>query len=70
VRFERLREWRRGVARAAELPAFRVFPDRALWAMARLQPQSMAELRLVPGIGTRRADQYGEAVLAVLRDAQ
>ena len=64
--FEALRAWRLGVAREAAVPAYVVFTDATLVAIAETRPGSMTELAAISGVGVRKLDAYGEAVLAVL----
>jgi DNA helicase-2/ATP-dependent DNA helicase PcrA len=64
-----VRTWRAGVAKAANVPAYVVFPDTTLEAIAIRRPRTVAELLDVPGIGPSRAATYGERVLELVRDA-
>ena len=43
-----------------------MFHDKALIAIAEENPASLGELRRVPGVGERKLEQYGEAILAAL----
>ncbi len=65
--FERLRRLRLELARARGVPPYVIFHDVTLHELARLQPRSLDELRQVTGIGERKAEAFGEAVLEVLR---
>ena len=67
--FEALRAWRLGVATAASLPAYVVFTDATLVALAERRPSDVAGLAQIPGIGATKRDRYGEQVLAVLSGA-
>ena len=64
--FEALREWRREVARAQQIPAYVIFHDATLAALAAARPCSRRDLAAVPGMGTSKIERYGDAVLAVL----
>ncbi len=64
--FERLRAWRLAVATATGMPAFVVFTDATLVALAESMPDDDAGLAGIPGIGATKRDRYGEQVLAVL----
>ncbi len=66
---ERLRTWRREEARQRGVPAYVVFPDRTLVALAARRPASKAELLEVHGIGPKKLALYGEAMLKVLGEA-
>ncbi len=61
--FSRLREWRLATAREHSVPAYVVFSDATLQAIADTRPTSRAELASVPGIGAVKLDRYGAAVL-------
>jgi len=64
--FDRLREWRKG--RAAELgqPAYCVFTDVTLTAIAESRPTSVTELSAIPGVGGTKLDKFGAEVLALV----
>ncbi|MBA2699893.1 MAG: ATP-dependent DNA helicase UvrD2 [Nocardioidaceae bacterium] len=63
--FEALREWRRGRAGQESLPAYCVFTDATLTALAEMLPDDAAGLARVPGIGQSKIDKYGGEVLAL-----
>jgi ATP-dependent DNA helicase RecQ len=67
--FERLRTWRRETARAEDVPAFVVFSDRALRAIAAERPRDREELARVHGVGQAKLERYGDRVLAVVAAA-
>ena len=67
--FEALRTWRSGVAREQGLPAYVVFGDATLRALAERRPSTLADLDGVPGIGAKKREAYGDAVLAVIAEA-
>ena len=66
--FERLREWR--VARAGEekVPAYVVFTDLTLQAIAEVKPADPQALLRISGIGKTKIDKYGDAVLEVIAE--
>jgi len=64
--YTRLTEWRRQEAAARGQPAFCVFTDATLIAIAECRPADRTGLLAVPGVGKVKADQFGEAVLALL----
>jgi RecQ family ATP-dependent DNA helicase len=68
LRFERLRRWRLGLARAEARAAFTIFDDRTLREIAERDPRSVADLLRVRGVGPSKSSRYGEAVIGVLRD--
>ncbi|MFP5347864.1 MAG: ATP-dependent DNA helicase UvrD2 [Actinomycetes bacterium] len=67
--FHALREWRSGEAAEAKVPAYVVFTDATLVALAEARPGDRAALARVPGIGPAKLERYGDAVLALLSDA-
>ena len=69
VRFDALREWRSSTAREQNVPAYVIFHDSTLRAIAQAAPEDLDELSRVPGIGASKLDRYGEAVLQQLFDA-
>jgi ATP-dependent DNA helicase RecQ len=66
--FERLRALRKEIADAHNVPAYIVFNDSTLRAMAAARPRSPAALLTVPGVGPSKLERYGEAFLSVLRE--
>jgi DNA helicase-2/ATP-dependent DNA helicase PcrA len=67
--YERLREWRLGVATAQRVPPYVVFTDATLIAMAERRPRSAPELIDIAGIGPRKLAMYGDAVIALVGGA-
>ncbi|MEV4412074.1 ATP-dependent DNA helicase UvrD2 [Catellatospora sp. NPDC049609] len=66
---ERLRDWRARVAARASVPSYVVFTDATLTALAERQPSDRSGLVQIAGIGPRKLELYGEAVLALLNGA-
>jgi ATP-dependent DNA helicase RecQ len=64
---DRLRRWRSETARAAGVPAYVVFHDSTLAAIAVAQPTNLSDLLRVSGVGDLKLRKYGEEVLEVLR---
>jgi ATP-dependent DNA helicase RecQ len=64
--FERLRAWRAELAKAREVPAYVIFHDATLREIAARAPTSLADLAGISGVGDRKLEAYGEALLAVL----
>ncbi|GAA1802233.1 ATP-dependent DNA helicase UvrD2 [Nostocoides veronense] len=67
--FEALKTWRSAVAKTASWPAYVVFTDATLTAIAETKPADAAALTLIPGVGQRKLTLYGASVLAVLGGA-
>jgi ATP-dependent DNA helicase RecQ len=63
---QHLREWRRETAATQGVPAFIVMHDTTLEALCRACPATLAELRAVPGIGERKLETYGRALLQAI----
>ena len=68
--FEALRSLRASLAREQNLPAYVIFHDATLRAMAAQRPQSLKELGQINGVGVSKLERYGEQMLAVLSQAQ
>ncbi len=64
--FERLRTWRRRVADARGKPAWTIFDDKSLRAIARDKPTSPAALLRCKGIGEKRLADFGAAILDIV----
>jgi ATP-dependent DNA helicase RecQ len=65
-RFAALKAWRAEVARAHNLPAYVIFHDATLAAIAALAPQTLDDLQGVSGIGEKKLEKYGDEVLRVV----
>ncbi len=66
ARFAALKAWRAEVAREHNLPAYVIFHDATLAAIAALAPQSLDDLQTVSGIGAKKLQAYGLEVLRVV----
>ncbi|TDC02366.1 ATP-dependent DNA helicase, partial [Micromonospora fluostatini] len=64
--YARLHDWRQRVAGAQKVPAYVVFTDATLTALAERRPGRPEELIAIAGIGPRKLGLYGEAVLALV----
>ena len=67
ARFEALRELRSQLARQQGVPAYVIFHDATLRAMAEHDPRTRAALAGISGVGAAKLERYGAAVLAVLQ---
>jgi ATP-dependent DNA helicase RecQ len=63
---ERLKSWRSGEAREQSVPAYVIFHDATLSAIASARPQSLEDLSTIHGVGTKKLERYGLALLALL----
>lgn len=63
--YERLREWRAVQAQRSGQPAFCVFTDKTLMAIAETVPDDEGELARIPGVGVRKLNRFGADVLAI-----
>jgi ATP-dependent DNA helicase RecQ len=64
--FQALRAWRAGVAKEQGFPAYIVFGDATLRAVASAKPTSLGELDGISGIGAKKLDAYGAALVEVV----
>ncbi|GGO50001.1 DNA helicase [Streptomyces daqingensis] len=63
--YERLREWRSEQAKQLGQPAYCVFTDKTLLAIAETVPDGEAELACISGVGARKLERFGADVLAL-----
>ncbi|MFD9357691.1 ATP-dependent DNA helicase UvrD2 [Streptomyces sp. NPDC060031] len=63
--YERLRDWRADQAKEQGLPAYCVFTDKTLMAIAEAAPTEEGELSMISGVGGRKLERYGVDVLAI-----
>ena len=65
--YDRLKEVRTRLAKAAQVPAYVIFSNDTLEHLARLRPKTMDAGLLVKGIGEAKAEKYLEPFLKVIR---
>jgi ATP-dependent DNA helicase RecQ len=63
---EALKAWRAEVARSHNLPAFVIFHDSTLRALAQRRPQSVDDLDGIAGLGQKKREAYGAEVVRVV----
>ncbi|GAA3889103.1 ATP-dependent DNA helicase UvrD2 [Saccharothrix violaceirubra] len=63
----RLRSWRAGRAKELKVPAYVVFTDATLVAIAEQRPEDVAGLVTIAGIGAAKLDRFGADVLALVQ---
>lgn len=66
ARFAALKAWRAEVAREHNLPAYVIFHDATLAAIAALDPRNLGDLRGINGLGAKKLEAYGEEVVRVV----
>lgn len=66
-RFACLKAWRAEVAREHNLPAYVIFHDATLIAIAQRDPQKLIDLDGISGIGAKKLVAYGEEVLRAIK---
>jgi ATP-dependent DNA helicase RecQ len=62
-----LKAWRLNEARAQSLPAYVILHDSTLAELAREMPHDLEQLAGISGMGTRKIERYGDALMAVIR---
>ena len=66
---EQLRVWRKSEADERALPAYMIFDNKTLRAIARERPSSLDELSAVRGVGAAKLETYGSQVLELVAGA-
>jgi ATP-dependent DNA helicase RecQ len=67
--FQALREWRWEIAKEHGVPAYTVFHDSTLRELSGALPRSLDDLRSISGIGAKKVERYGSALLSVIQRA-
>jgi len=67
--FEALRSWRADTARELGQPAYCVFTDATLGAIAEQRPTAREALGALPGIGPAKIERFGDDVLRLVAGA-
>ena len=65
---EQLKAWRLEQAREQAVPAYVILHDRTLAEIAASRPQDIDALGMISGIGAKKLERYGNALLALVRD--
>ncbi|MCP3425712.1 DNA helicase RecQ [Rothia sp. AR01] len=63
--FEELRTWRAEQAKEQGVPAYVVFNDATLYGIVEAKPTTLGELGDISGVGLKKLERYGEAVLGI-----
>jgi ATP-dependent DNA helicase RecQ len=66
ARWDRLRTWRAETAKTDGVPAYVIFHDATLAEIARSDPDTIDDLRHIPGIGVRKLERFGDELLDVV----
>jgi DNA helicase-2/ATP-dependent DNA helicase PcrA len=67
--FDALKRWRLERAKADGVPAYVVFHDSTLAAIAERKPRTSRELRTISGVGPAKLERYGPEVIAVVTES-
>ncbi|MFC0037554.1 ATP-dependent DNA helicase UvrD2 [Actinomadura rayongensis] len=60
-----LKDWRAEISAEQRVPAYVVFTDATLQAIAERAPETLEDLAQIPGVGKVKLDRYGPAVLSL-----
>jgi ATP-dependent DNA helicase RecQ len=66
LRYADLKAWRAEIAREHNLPAYVIFHDATLAAIAERAPQSLQDLQGISGMGVKKLEAYAQEVLRVV----
>jgi ATP-dependent DNA helicase RecQ len=64
-----LRAWRSEIARQRGVPAYVVLHDATLEGIATSRPATLSQLHVIPGIGEKKLERYGDALLMLVNSA-
>jgi ATP-dependent DNA helicase RecQ len=70
LRYNALKAWRASVAKEHNVPAYVVFHDAVLAEMANSEPQTLADLRAISGVGEKKLEAYGMQILRALDEIE
>ena len=63
--FDLLRDWRNRTAREEGIPAYAVLTNKQLLALVRERPSTRRGLQRVEGLGKKKSQRYGQAILSI-----
>ncbi|MBD0276033.1 MAG: HRDC domain-containing protein, partial [Acetobacteraceae bacterium] len=66
--FDALRAWRKQEAEQQGVPAYVIFHNAVLDAIAEARPRDAEDLAMIPGVGRTKLERYADAVLRVVRE--
>ncbi|MBX6743776.1 MAG: DNA helicase RecQ [Acetobacteraceae bacterium] len=66
--FDALRAWRKREAAEQGVPAYVIFQNDTLEAIAERRPEDAEELAMIPGVGRSKLERYADAVLRLVRE--
>ncbi len=69
ARWDALRAWRAETAKTDGVPAYVIFHDATLAEIARNAPESIDDLRHIPGMGVRKLERFGDEIIDVVESA-
>ncbi|CAM2163702.1 ATP-dependent DNA helicase RecQ [Burkholderia cepacia] len=69
ARWDALRAWRAETAKADGVPAYVIFHDATLAEIARNAPETIDDLRHIPGMGVRKLERFGDEIIDVVESA-
>src|SRR5699024_12572943 len=64
--FDKLGNWRKDISTTDKVPAFVVFTDATLVAIAEKMPKDLKQLRQLPGLGPKKLERSGTEILTIL----
>jgi hypothetical protein len=64
--FRQLKEWRNMMAKDLDLPHYMILPQKTMVSLANLLPGSVEALHRVKGIGKKKSEKFGEAILDII----
>lgn len=68
--FAQLKAWRKEAAAERSVPAFVIFGDSTLVEIAKAQPRTLTQLRLIRGVGEVKLEAFGTAVLRLVKQVR
>ncbi len=69
ARWDALRAWRAETAKSDGVPAYVIFHDATLAEIARNAPETIDDLRHIPGMGVRKLERFGDEIIDVVESA-
>ncbi|WP_179405494.1 DNA helicase RecQ [Burkholderia guangdongensis] len=69
ARWSALRTWRADTAKSDGVPAYVIFHDATLAEIARNAPETIDDLRHIPGMGVRKLERFGDEIIDVIESA-
>lgn len=66
-RFTKMRELRKALAQAENIPAYAILTDEQMAGLSKIEELTLAKMKTVRGVGEKTIEKYGKQILEILK---